>query len=351
MPPAIPVYDFKQKLNRSSSLPHESSDEEVDSQSEYAKPSESKDGSSKNDTPSSVNRQKNTERVATRKSLKPIGSRSRDVSSAETEANNPYPKQYPLSRQVFDLEKREKEMQDKYKVFENQCHELTSTLERLTKATTKERADHKAKCKALKAANDTMAQQLEEEQAKVKDLHAKNESLNADLAAMSEEKTWLTKMLEEKNYESWIYRCAVAIIYKATPSVRERVSMRKLLYDVLNCLRENYQRERAAREQDQALDQTNSGDRVSEEAAERSESHWDEAERPSASSAVELDSDSDDRPLKDRKAQQKRPRVTEAKDRASGDDSDEDQPLLNVLRKRAKKLKTMSAQERASYAD
>lgn len=202
---------------------------------------------------------------------KATAARPKNISSSEAEASNPYSGQYPVSRQVFDLEKRAQELRDKRDYFQNQCNELTLIVERLNKATKKERADHEAKCATLKAANDDMARQLEEEKDKVKELQSQNESLVKDLAAASERKDFLTKMLEEKTYESWIFRCALAVVFKSTPSTRERVSMRKLICDCFAALKQKYQQDRALQQGDQAQGQNNSN-RVSEEAAQRNES-------------------------------------------------------------------------------
>ncbi|KAL7938742.1 hypothetical protein V8C35DRAFT_328701 [Trichoderma chlorosporum] len=271
-----------------------------------------------------------------------------NVSSPDVEVDNPYSAQYPLSRQVYDLEKKAQELQDKRDFFQNQCHEVTLTLERLTKATKKERSEHEEECKNLEAVIDALAKQLEEEKDKVRELQAKNEILDIDLVTTFYENTALSKMLEEKSYESWIFRCALAVVFKLAPSTRERVAMRKLISDVLAYLREKYQRERAAQEGDRAQDQ-NDSNRVSEEAAERSESSLWQEDRPSVSVDGELDSDSEDLPLRNRKARQKRPRVKdEMEDRASDEDSDDDQPLLHILKKRAKKLKMMPSREKSS---
>ncbi|KAK4073810.1 hypothetical protein Trihar35433_3284 [Trichoderma harzianum] len=202
---------------------------------------------------------------------KAAAAKPKNVSLSEAEASNPYPGRYPVSRQVFDLEKRAQELQDKRDYFQNQCNELTLIVERLNKATKKERADHEAKCASLKAANDDLAKQLEEEKDKVKELESKNESLIKDLAAASERMAFLTKMLEEKTYESWIFRCALAVVFKSTPSTRERVSMRKLICDCFAALKQKYQQDRALQQGDQAQDQNNRN-RVSEEAAQRDES-------------------------------------------------------------------------------
>lgn len=202
---------------------------------------------------------------------KAAAAKPKNISPSEAEASNPYSGRYPVSRQVFDLEKRAQELQEKRDYFQNQCNELTLIVERLNKATKKERSDHEAKCASLKAANDDMAKQLEEEKDKVKELESKNESLAKDLAAASERNAFLTKMLEEKTYESWIFRCALAVVFKSTPSTRERVSMRKLICDCFAALKQKYQQDRALQQGDQTQDQNNSN-RVSEEAAQRDES-------------------------------------------------------------------------------
>ncbi|PNP60414.1 hypothetical protein THARTR1_00438 [Trichoderma harzianum] len=210
--------------------------------------------------------------VAPQKTLseKAAASSSQKLVSSKVESSNPYSGRYPVSRQVFDLEKRTQELQERRDFFQNQCHELTLTLERLNKATKKERSDNEAKCASLKAANDAMAKQLEEEITKVKELQSKNESLVKDLAAATERMAFLAKMLDEKTYESWIFRCALAVVFKATPSTRERVTMRKLICDCFAALQQQYPQDRALQQGDPAQDQNNS-DRGSEGAAQRGE--------------------------------------------------------------------------------
>ncbi|KKP01402.1 hypothetical protein THAR02_06480 [Trichoderma harzianum] len=317
---------------------------------------------------------------------KTTAARAKNISSSVAEASNPYSARYPVSRQVFDLEKRAQELQDKRDYFQNQCNELTLIVERLNKATKKERADHEAKCASLKAANDDIARQLEEERDKVKELQSQNESLIKDLAAASERNTFLDKMLEEKFYELWIFRCALAVVFKSTPSTRERVSMRKLICDCFAALKQKYQQDRVLQQGGQAQDQNNSN-RVSEEAAQRDESSLEIAakkkrprtkeerdsrvssddseekplkkkaaarqKRPQVAEEMEgrvSNDDSEGIPLGERRAQKKRPRVPAKKDnRVAKDDSDDDdQPLSSVLKKRAKKLKIMPSREKSS---
>ncbi|KAF3068206.1 hypothetical protein CFAM422_008091 [Trichoderma lentiforme] len=63
--------------------------------------------------------------------------------------------------------------------------------------------------------------------------------------------------------------------------------------------------------------------------------------------------DSEEKPLKKKAAQKKRARVPEKRDnRVSKNDSDDDdQPLVNVLKKRAKKIKIMPSREKSSSFD
>ncbi|KAL7792326.1 hypothetical protein V8C43DRAFT_305789 [Trichoderma afarasin] len=283
---------------------------------------------------------------------KTAASNSQRFVSSEAEASNPYSDQYPVSRQVFDLEKRAQELQDKRDYFQNQCNELTLIVERLNKATKKERSDHEAKCASLKASNDDMAKQLEEEKVKVKELQSKNESLVKDLAAASERKDFLNKMLEEKTYESWIFRCALAVVFKSTPSTRERVSMRKLICDCFAALKQKYQQDRALQQGDQAEEESislsDTGDLYSD--SEETPLREIAAKKKRPRVAEEKDSrissdDSEEKPLKKKAAQKKRAREPEKKDnRVSKEDSD-DQPLFSVLKKRAKKLKITSRSE------
>ncbi|KAL6820800.1 hypothetical protein V8C40DRAFT_281081 [Trichoderma camerunense] len=341
----------------------------------------------------SSSKKTDAERKAQLKAIQALYRPRQNISSSEAEteakASNPYSGRYPVSRQVFDLEKRAQELQDKRDYFQNHCNELTLIVERLNKATKKERADHEAKCASLKAANDAIAKQLEEEKDKVKELESKNESLVKDLAAASERMAFLTKMLEEKTYESWIFRCALAVVFKSTPSTRERVSMRKLICDCFAALKQKYQQDRALQQGDQVQDQNNSN-RVSEEAAQRDESSLEIAAKKKRTRVAEerdgrvSSDDSEEKPLKKKAAaQKKRPRVTEEREgRVSNDDSeekpikrgtmqkkrarvpekkdnrvskedsdDDNQPLFSVLKKRAKKLKITPSREESPPSD
>ncbi|KAL6817840.1 hypothetical protein J3E69DRAFT_369525 [Trichoderma sp. SZMC 28015] len=282
---------------------------------------------------------------------KATAARPKNISPSEAEASNPYSGQYPVSRQVFDLEKRAQELEGKRDYFQNQCNELTLIVERLNKVTKKERADHEAKCNVLKAANDDMAKQLEEGKDEVKELQSKNESLIKELAAASERNTFLTKMLEEKTYESWIFRCALAVVFKSTPSARERVSMRKLICDCFAALKQKYQQDRALQQGDQQEESiclSDAGDLYSD--SEETPLREIAAKKKRPRVAEEKDSrissdDSEQKPLKKKAAQKKRAREPEKKDnRVSKEDSD-DQPLFSVLKKRAKKLKIMPSRE------
>ncbi|QYS95978.1 hypothetical protein H0G86_003243 [Trichoderma simmonsii] len=257
---------------------------------------------------------------------KATAARLKNISSSEAEVSNPYSGQYPVSRQVFDLEKRAQELQEKRDYFQNQCNELTLIVERLNKATKKERADHEAKCASLKAANDDMAKQLEEEKDKVKELQSKNEDLVKDLAAASERKNFLAKMLEEKTYESWIFRCALAVVFKSTPSTRERVSMRKLICDyIYSDSEETPLREIAAKKKRTRVAEERDG-RVSSDGSE-------------------------EKPLKKKAAQKKRAREPEKKDNQVSKEDSDNQPLFSVLKKRAKKLKIMPSREESPLFD
>ncbi|KAL7787889.1 hypothetical protein V8C37DRAFT_256027 [Trichoderma ceciliae] len=264
-----------------------------------------------------------------------------DLSPNESEADNPPPNPYPLSQQVLRLEKREQYAQDKCKFLENKCRELTLAMERLAKERDKERSDSEERCKSLEAANDATLKQLDEEKDKLKELKAKNESLAADLVAVSDEKRFLARMLEEKTHESYIFRCAITVIFKLTPSIGERITMRDLLRAVLLYWWDKQQSERGSQES-QVRDQNDEG--------ELNESRPQQETSSCVSDAVESDLDSEDLPLS-----RKRPRAAAQDkkhghgDQASNGETDEDMPLFDVLRKKTKKLKTMpSSREEAS---
>ncbi|KAK4063376.1 uncharacterized protein Triagg1_9527 [Trichoderma aggressivum f. europaeum] len=290
---------------------------------------------------------------------KAAASGSQKRASSETQASSPYSAQYPVSRQVFDLEKKAQELQEKRDYFQNQCNELTLTLERLNKATKKERSVYQAKCTSLKAANDDLAKQLEEEKDKVEQLQCENESLVKDLAAATERKDFFAKMLEEKAYESWIFRCALAVVFKSTPSTRERVSMRKVICDCFAALKQKYQQDRGLQQGDQqeegpSLSGAEDLYSDSEETPLRKIAAKKKRSRATGERESRVSSDdSEEKPLKKQAPPKKRARVPEKKDnRVSKDDSDDDdQPLFSVLKKRAKKLKIMPSREKSSSFD
>ncbi|PTB69154.1 hypothetical protein BBK36DRAFT_1139233 [Trichoderma citrinoviride] len=367
-----------------------------------------------------------------------------ETTSTTTEASEQSIDQYPVTRLVLALEKREQNAQDKYNSLEKRCQELDVALQlsikerereasiygadyrkfkaalngarkELDKEKAKadeahttnesllrvlaahastietlnaENSEAKAKCESLRAAHDAileeleaekhkvqevnirtsaydaLLQQLEKEQEKAKELHTANESLAADLAAQTQEKEFAAKMLEEKTYESWIFRCAVAVIYKDSPS-KERVKMGKLIRDVLFYLRDKRQRERARQQQQEDSDedgngqQQGSGDGQYEEQQEQGqvvESSAPQHEEPTCPETPggggDSGHDSEDLPLSGRETRPKRCRTLGSMEYsdyfAASDDSDDEKPLVDVLKKRAKKLRTMASHEEAS---
>ncbi|KAJ4861863.1 hypothetical protein T069G_02817 [Trichoderma breve] len=98
------------------------------------------------------------------------------------------------------------------------------------------------------------------------------------------------------------------------------------------------------------------GPRVAEERDSRVLSD-DSEEKPLKKQAAQKsrvsNDDSEGIPLGERRAQKKRPRVPVKKDnRVAKDDSeDDDQPLFNILKKRAKKIKIMPSREKSSSFD
>ncbi|KAM0265689.1 hypothetical protein ACHAQJ_000123 [Trichoderma viride] len=262
----------------------------------------------------------------------------RATTSFATQADTPPPNPYPLSQQVLGLEKREQEAQAKCTLLEEKYRQLRLAMERLTKERDKERFDHEARCKSLEAANEAALKQIEKEKDKFKELNAKNESLVADLAAASEEKTRLSEMLEEKTHESYVFRCACCILFKVAPSTSERVTIRNLLRDVLLHYIDKRKREHEDQE-NQVQDQSNEG-QLAEPRPQQESSPC-----VAISDAAESDVGSENLSLG-----RKRPRTRSGEEivpddwlqsceRASDDDTDEDMPLTEVRKKRAKKSK------------
>jgi predicted nucleic acid-binding Zn-ribbon protein len=215
--------------------------------------------------------------------------------------------------------------------------------------------------------HEALQRQLEQEQNKAKELRATNESLVSVLEAQAQEKNLLARMLEEKTYESWIFRCAVGVIYKDSPS-NERVKMGKLIRDVIMYLCEKRRRERLVEQQagddddndddDDGSSQKEDGDGQDEEQEQEREQGEVEAAPQHGQPGLEMtdarDSglDSEDLPLSERATRSKRHRSLQRTDYsdyfATSDDTDDEKPLVEVLKKRAKKLKTTSSHDEAS---
>ncbi|KAK1251723.1 hypothetical protein MKX07_007202 [Trichoderma sp. CBMAI-0711] len=356
--------------------------------------------------------------------------------------------QYPVTRLVLDLEKREQQAQGKYDRLKNKYRELDAALELSNKEREKEKsvveADYRHFQDALTAAtnelkkerkkadkvrteneslladiaayentiealeeelctaeadveeiktaqialrkelaaekhkanqesnsiqsleHEALQRQLEQEQNKARELRATNESLVSVLEAQAQEKNLLARMLDEKTYESWIFRCAVGVIYKDSPS-NERVKMGKLIRDVIMYLCEKRQRERLAEQQAGDDDDDDDGSSQKEDKDGQDEEHEQEREQDEVEAAPQhgqpdsemtdaRDSglDSEDLPLSGRATRSKRHRRMQRTDYsdyfATSDDTDDEKPLVEVLNKRAKKLKTTSSLEEASSA-
>ncbi|KAL7820655.1 hypothetical protein V8C26DRAFT_440353 [Trichoderma gracile] len=370
--------------------------------------------------------------------LVPRKSPSSTKTKTTTEASDRSIDQYPVTKLVLDLERREQQAQDKYDSLKKKFRELDAALELSNKERKKEKsivegdyrelqdalnaatkelrrekkrsdeirtknesllnelADYedtiedlkvenstaKANLETLEAAHiaiqkelaaekqkvkqksnniqsaehDALVRQLEQEQNKTKEMRATNESLASVLEAQAQEKDALAKMLEEKTYESWIFRCAVGVIYKDSP-VDERLKMGKLIRDVIFYLCDKRQRERLAEQQQADDDETDNQEdeddgQEQEQAVEAAPHH--EQPGPEVSDAGDSGLDSEDLPLGGRATRQKRHRARRMDYSdyfATSDDSDDEKPLVQVLKKRAKKLKTTSSHKEASSAD
>ncbi|KAL6875247.1 hypothetical protein J3F83DRAFT_554634 [Trichoderma novae-zelandiae] len=430
---------FQRKQSLSSPLPASASEsrEEQVSKSQQQTPTKSftKAGDDAPNGSSAKSRQGSPQEPVPRTSprengivaRKDLSSTGAEATSTETDASEQSIDQYPVTQLVLNLEKREREAQDKYKLLEKKCHDLDSAVGLIAQQRANEKSDYEAKCKSLEAAqnvirekllhernmgdlarvkigslvtklaahddivreleqekkstkglhaknktlvarlvtHDAMLQQLEEEQQQqqqqMQELQTKNESLVADLAAQAQEKDFLAAMLQEKTYESWIFRCAVGVIYKDTPS-RDRVKLGTVIRAVVFHLRDKRQRELARQQQEndgngQQGDQEQEQEQVqvqdnSEQTVESAPQH----EEPclATAGAGDSDSDSEDMPLSARakRVRLKRQRVVDHTDYfAASDGTDDEAPLSSVLKQRAKKLKTTSSHEEASSAD
>lgn len=238
---------------------------------------------------------------------------------------------YPLSRQVFNLERREREAQLNCTRLEEKCRELSLALERMREEKHDMEASYEARCQLAEVRATSVIKQLKKEKNKVKELNEKNEDLVTNLAAASEKNTHLEKMLEEKTHESYVFRCAYRIVSKCSLSIKEKCS----IYGVLKRVIERCQAERQREIEAQA---SRDRDQKNEEDAQLEPSTL-ESSLFVSSSSVDAAAEVDDSSLGLSSPSSRRKRLlkNEDDDQASSEDSD-DMPLLDLRRKRAKKF-------------
>ncbi|KAM0525541.1 hypothetical protein ACHAPE_000248 [Trichoderma viride] len=252
--------------------------------------------------------------------------------SIATHASSPGP--YPLSRQVFNLERREREAQLNCTRLEEKCRELSLALERMREEKHGMEASYEARCQLAEVKTTSVIKQLKKEKDKVKELNLKNEDFVTDLAAASEKNTHLEKMLEEKTHESYVFRCAYRIVFKCSLSIKEKCSISGVLKRVI----ERYQAERQREIEAQAdRDRDQKGEEAQPEPSALESSLF------VSSSSVEAAAEVEDSSLGLSSPSSRRKRLLETRDddQTSSEDSEEDMPLLEVRRKRAKLAKEL----------
>lgn len=254
------------------------------------------------------------------------------LGSISTHAVSPSP--YPLSRQVFNLERREREAQLNCNRLEEKCRELSLALERMKKEKHEMETNYEARCQLAEVKTISVIKQLKKEKYKVKELNDKNEDLVTDLAAASEKKTFLEKMLEEKTHESYIFRCAYRVVFKCSLSIKEKCT----IYGVLKRVIERCRAERHREVEAQANRDQNQKDEEAQPESPPLESS--ESSLFKSSSSVDAAAEVADPSLGLSSPSSRRKRLLETQDenQASSEDSDEDMPLLDVRRKRAKRF-------------
>ncbi|KAK1248501.1 hypothetical protein MKX08_006721 [Trichoderma sp. CBMAI-0020] len=268
--------------------------------------------------------------------------------------------QYPLSRQVQNLERREREAQRKCTHLEEQCRELSLALERMKAERDDDRTSLEQRCQlaeaklisveaelktqydmrvahyeasdaAHKLAMSNLSSEFNRQRKKVEQLCEKNRTLHDDnahltmeLAAMSEKYAFSEMMLEEKTLESRLYRCAYSTVFKCSLSVKEKCTIRDVLIRVIDRMRNERRRER---ERQANQDQNDDEEAQSELSTLESSSSVDAA-AAAQDSSLGLSSPS---------SRRKRLLKNQDEDEVSSEDSD-DIPLLDLRRKRAKKF-------------
>ncbi|RFU75543.1 hypothetical protein TARUN_6696 [Trichoderma arundinaceum] len=266
-----------------------------------------------------------------------------DASQREDEGNDSSLYRYPLTQKVLNLEKREQEEKRKCRALNKKCQELSLAMDNMREEIERERSECKAIYQKLEEAMNRAMTQLEDERGKSKELSMRSESLVADLAAASEENTLLTKMLEEKTWESRVFRCAYTAVFKLCPSISDRIDLRNVLARTILLYRAKAQQERE-----------NQGNQGQDESAsnETSEPLSQQESPTSVSDAAESDLDSEDLPLSRKRSRTAQDEQSSHGDQASDKDTDEDMPLSFVRRKRAKTVKAapLSDEESSLYA-
>lgn len=237
--------------------------------------------------------------------------------------------QYPLSRQVLNLERREREAQLKYSSLEEKCRELSLALERTTKEKHEMQASYEARCQLADVKAIAVNKQLNKERDKVEVLTEKNENLIADLAAASEKITSMEKMLEEKTHESYIFRCAYRVVFKCSLSIKEKSTIRGVLSRVID--RRQAERRREVEAQANRDRNQNDEERQLESSTLESSSNLATVtEAADSNSRVSLP-----RVLSFRESNRQLKRI-QRRYKHVPSDSDDDMPLLDVRKKRAK---------------
>jgi hypothetical protein len=251
------------------------------------------------------------------------------------------PSPYPLSRQVFNLERREREAQLNCTRLEEKCRELSFALEEMKKEKHEMEARYEARCQLAEFKTIAVIKELNEERYIVKELNDKNENLATDLTTASEKIVSLEKMLEEKTYESYVFRCAYRVVFKFTISIKEKCTLQGVLKRVIERCQTERQRELEA-QADRDRDQNNEEEEEAEEeeVVAQLDSSTQESSLFVSSSSVDAAAEVEDSSLGLSSPSSRRKRLLEAKgeNQVSSEDSDEDMPLLDLRRKRAKQL-------------
>ncbi|UKZ67362.1 uncharacterized protein TrAtP1_008523 [Trichoderma atroviride] len=269
--------------------------------------------------------------------------------------------QYPLSRQVQNLERREREAQRKCSRLEEKCRELSLALERMTKERDEDKTSLEQRCQLAEAksisveaelkkqydlcvanyeaseaeqklAMSNLNSQFDRERKKVeqlceKNLTLQNENVNLtiELAAMSDKYASSEMMLEEKTHESHLYRCAYSTVFKCSISVKEKCTIRDVLVRVIGRMRDEKRRQRERRANQ---DQNEDDEAQTEHSAQESSLFV----SSSVDAAVEVEDSS--LGLSNPSSRRKRPVKNLVEDEVSGEIL-EDTSLLELRRKRA----------------